>query len=241
MRLDPHYPSSYLTRLGRSQFAMDQYQQAATTLERSTGLNPQDDRAFVYLAAAYGHLGRKEEANTAVKQANRLRTGRRWGELSLDDINFWNWMGDRKSLREGLAIASVNSGSAWKSRVTRTGDGIQVEGPAKINIGKAKKLHESGVPFIDVSRLFFQGHIPGTHNLRWWRGRTNLGPREFNEIRLMEIADKSQGMVVYASGDQFQAAQASAYSFENGFQNVYYFEDGLDKWKTAGYPVETGK
>jgi rhodanese-related sulfurtransferase len=50
-------------------------------------------------------------------------------------------------------------------------------------------------------------------------------------------------MVVYSSGGngQYQAAQASAYAFEYGFQNVYFFEDGLDKWKAAGYPVETGK
>jgi TolB-like protein/class 3 adenylate cyclase/Flp pilus assembly protein TadD/rhodanese-related sulfurtransferase len=244
MRHDPHYPGSYLTRLGRAQFAMDQYRQAADTLERSTGLNPEDDHAFVYLAAAYAHLGRKEEAKTAVKQANRLRAERRWGELYLEDISFWNWMGDRKSLREGLAIAGVKSGIAWISRVTRTVDGIRVEGPTEINIDKAKTLHESGIPFIDTSRMFIQGRIPGAHNLLWYRGvRGNLGPRELNEIRLMEIVDKSQGMVIYNSGGggQYQAAQASAYAFELGFQNVYFFEDGLDKWKAAGYPVETGK
>lgn len=243
MRLDPRYPSSYLTRLGRAQFAMGQYQQAATTLERSTGLNLQDDRAFVYLAAAYGQLGRKEEANTEVKQANRLRTGRRWGELSLDDISFWNWMGDRKSLREGLTIAGVSSGLGWKSRVKRTENAIEVEGTTSINVEKAKQLHESGAIFIDTSRIYPQGHIPGSHNLLWWRGRTNLGPREFNETRLLEITNKSKDLVLYASGGggQFQAAQASAYAFENGFQNVYYFEDGLNKWKAAGYPIETGK
>ena len=243
MRLDPRFPSSYLTRLGRAQFAIGQHQQAANTLERSIGLNPEDDRAFVYLAAAYGHLGRKEEAKNAVKQANRLRAGRRWGELSLDDINFWNWMGDRKSLREGLAIAGVKSGNAWKSRVTRTVDGIRVEGPTKINVEKAKRLHESGVPFIDTSRIFIQGRIPGAHNLIWQRGKFIFGPREFNEIRLMEIIDKSQDMVVYASSGNgaYNAAQASAYAFEFGFQNVYFFEDGLDKWKAAGFPVETGE
>lgn len=243
MRLDPHYPGSYLTRLGRAQFAIGQLQQAATTLERSIGLNPEDDRAFVYLAAAYGHLGRKEEAKNAIKQANRLRAERRWGEISLEDINFWNWMGDRKSLREGLAIAGVKSGNAWKSRVTRTVDGIRVEGPSKINVEKAKKLHESGVPFIDTSRIFIQGRIPGAHNLIWQRGKFIFGPREFNEIRLMEIIDKSQDMVVYASSGNgaYNAAQASAYAFEFGFKNVYFFEDGLDKWKAAGFPVETGR
>ena len=243
MRLDPHYPSSYLTRLGRAQFAMGQHRQAATTLERSTGLNPEDDRAFVYLAAAYAHLGREAEAKTAVMQANRLRAERRWGELSLDDVNFWKWVGDRQRLRAGLAMAGVKSGNAWSSRATTTADGIRVEGPTKISVEKAKELHESGVPFIDTSRMYVQGRIPRAHNLIWWRGSSILGPREFNEIRLKEIADKSQGMVVYASGGngQFDAAQASAYAFEYGFQNVYYFEDGLEKWKAAGYPVETGK
>ena len=243
MRLDPHYPSSYLTRLGRAEFALGQYKQTVITLDRSTGLNPEDDRAFVYLAAAYAHLGREEEAKNAVMQANRLREERRWGELSLEDISFWNWMGDRTSLREGLAIAGLKSGSEWKSRVIRTVDGIDVEGPTKINVEKAKKLHESGVPFIDTSRIFIQGRIPGAHNLIWHRGKLSFGPREFNEVRLLEVADKTQGLVVYASGGngQFSAAQASAYAFEYGFRKVYFFEYGLDRWKAAGYPIETGK
>ena len=47
MRLDPYYPASYLTRLGRAQFAMGQFQDAAATLERAASRNPNDDWTFV--------------------------------------------------------------------------------------------------------------------------------------------------------------------------------------------------
>ena len=240
MRLDPQYPSSYLTRLGRAEFELGQYQKAAVTLERATGLNAQDDRAFVYLAATYGHLGRLEEANSAVEKVNILRKARRWGEITLEDIRNWNWIGDRQRLREGLTKAGVATGYEWYSRVSGVGKETEVEGAIKISAEKAKQLHESGVPFVDISQIYVQRRIPGAHNLVWIRDRLSLGPREFNESRLLEIADKSQSVVIYHtnSNEQF-TAYASAYAVEHGFQKVYYFASGLDGWIAAGYPIYT--
>jgi len=70
-----------------------------------------------------------------------------------------------------------------------------------------------------------------------------MGPREFNEIRLKEIASESGGMVIYhPNGGTTRigaladfSTQAAAY----GFRNVYYLLDSLDDWKKAGYPLET--
>jgi tetratricopeptide (TPR) repeat protein len=243
MQLDNQYPSCYLTRLGRARFDLGQYAEAAATLERATELNPDDDRSFVYLAAAYGYLGRDADAISAVDRLNWLRSEIRWGILTIEEINRWRWTGDRKRLKEGLVLAGVESGYDWYSRVTNAGDSMDIEGAAVIGIEQARQLHEAGVPFIDFSTIGTgQKSILGTHKIRW--GRDNeMGPREFNLIRLTEVATKSGGMVVYHpnGSNKRWGALAAAYAVELGFENVYYLRDSVDDWKKAGYPLDPGK
>ena len=243
MQLNPHYPSSYLTRLGRAQFALGNYSEATTTLKSAVELNPEDDRAFVYLAAAYGHLGHKADALSAVDSVNRLRSQNRWGNLTIEEINRWRWTSNRKRLKEGLVLAGVESGHNWYSRVTSSGDNMEIEGATVIGIEEAKQLHEAGIPFIDFTQIGTgQKSILGTHKLRWGRDR-DMGPREFNLIRLMEVTSKSGGMVVYHpnGSNKRWGALAAAYAAHLGFTNVYYLQDSLDDWKKAGYPVEADK
>jgi adenylate cyclase len=242
MRLDPHFPASYLTRLGRAQFGLGQYQEAAATLERSIERNLQDGRAYVFLIAAYGHLGLEEEANSAILNANIVRARTGWDDLSLNEIRRWKWAGDLENLREGLAKAGVKQNYDWYALVKRTGDKFAVEGATKIDAGKAKQLHDRGVQFIDIYRLHVLGHIPGARTLIWARPSNSMAvPRDFNKSRLLEIVGKTQETVIYSSGFSKYAAYASAYAVDNGFQKVYFFEDGFEAWKAAGYPVETDK
>ncbi len=112
IRLDPHYPVSFLSLLGRAQFVDQDYQAAVTTFERAANRNPNDDWTFVYLGAAYGHLGREQDAKTAVERANDLRAQ----AGTLENVNtpgFGIWRGElpeRKLLREGLKKAGVKPG-----------------------------------------------------------------------------------------------------------------------------------
>jgi len=242
MRLDPHFPASYLTRLGRAQFGLGLYQEAVATLERSIERNPQDGRAYVFLIAAYGHLGLEEEANSAILNANIVRARTGWDDLTLNTISNWKWVGNLKNLSEGLAKAGVKSDYDWYALVKRTGDKITVEGVTKIEVGKAKQLHDRGVQFIDIYRFHFSGHIPGAHSLIWARTSHSVAvPRDFNKRRLLEIIDKTQETVIYSSGRSDYAAYASAYAVSSGFQKVYFFEDGIEAWKASGYPVEIDK
>ena len=242
MRLNPRYPGSYLTRLGRAQFAQGRYEEAVTSLMRSVDLNSQDDRAFIFLAAAYGYLGLKQDAMSAIKSANRLRSENRWGNLTLEEIGRWRWLGDRKRLREGLRLAGLETGYEWHSRLIEKEGYFEIRGATSIDLQTAKRLHDAGVPFIDMSTLHVQARIPGAHNLRWGRLK-EMSPREFNEIRLMEIAPKSGEIVIYHphGSTVVDAVAATAYAVEHGFQTVYYFRDGLESWKSAGYPVAAGK
>jgi len=70
MRLDPHYPALPWAFLGFAYFCMEQYEEAATLLERSSKNNPEllsekgaeGSLIAPILAAAYGYLGRNKDA-----------------------------------------------------------------------------------------------------------------------------------------------------------------------------------
>ena len=244
MRLDPLYPTSYLVLLAWTQFAMGEYVDAVATLERVVDLDAANHRTYIYLAATYGHLGRQVDANMALDKANELRAKAGWGPYTLASVDELEWIGDSTLFKEGLRKAGVASGSDDWSRLVKTvlieetgASRIEVEGATTIDVEKAKTLHDQNVPFIDVSKPWYQEHIPGSHFLMiWFTGRDT----EFNEVRLARIAERSQPLVIYSSGLERRAANACAMAVTWGFQHVYYFENGLQKWKAAGYTVARG-
>jgi TolB-like protein/class 3 adenylate cyclase/Flp pilus assembly protein TadD len=110
MRLDPHYPPDYLYFLGKAQFFMGQYDEAATTLEEVKQRFPDYDWAFFYLAATYGHLGREQEAKSAIKAFNERIV--KAGSKPIPSLQWINTIPfkerkDAERLREGLRTAGV--------------------------------------------------------------------------------------------------------------------------------------
>ncbi len=240
MRLDPHFPTSYLTRLGRAQFAMGDYDSAAATFDRAAGRNPENDWTFVYLAAAYGHLGNQQDAKIAVETANALRAQRGWSALTLENVDATRaWaetvavLPERKFLREGLGKAGVDAGTGWRALVKSAAPtGYEVEGAVTIDADAAKALHGRGVNFVDTRRgaLWSHGRIPGAHSLFVLDG--------FDELRLLEIVGKDEEVVIYGREEDRDIANAAAKAVVWGFQKVYYLDDGFNGWKQEGYPVE---
>ena len=111
MRVDPHYPPVFLSFLGLAQFSLEQYEQAAESLEAATGLNREDAAGVLLLGATYGHLGRKQEAQSAVAAFDALM--KRRGDFPPITATFaWGTWGfvkrpDRDRLFDGLVLAGV--------------------------------------------------------------------------------------------------------------------------------------
>ncbi len=108
MRLNPHYPPSYLYELGLAQFGMEQFAKAAGSLEKAIALNPDDRWSRRLLLAAYGHLGRGEDAAKIFKAAEENWRG--FDPLSVRGVAFWypfKQPGDAERLAEGLRRANV--------------------------------------------------------------------------------------------------------------------------------------
>jgi tetratricopeptide (TPR) repeat protein len=80
MRLDPLYPAYPLLLLGEAHFNMEQYEEAVNFIKRSIKHNPDlvneksvyQGRGSIFLIAAYGHLGRLEEAQDAGSKMVKL-------------------------------------------------------------------------------------------------------------------------------------------------------------------------
>jgi TolB-like protein len=67
MRRDPHSTGGALPLLGMAYFCLGQFDRAEAFLERSVRLNPKSFWGFLFLASAYGHLGRDQQASAALE------------------------------------------------------------------------------------------------------------------------------------------------------------------------------
>ena len=85
IRLDPHHPPSYLITLGASQFGMERFEEAVSTLERAVKQNPDNELAYIYLASTLGHRGHMEQADDVIEALNVVRNRLGFRELSLRD------------------------------------------------------------------------------------------------------------------------------------------------------------
>ncbi len=66
MRLDPHFPSLFVFYRGLAEFEQNRMEEAAITLQNAARLSPDAPLPLLFLAAAYGHLGREKEAADAI-------------------------------------------------------------------------------------------------------------------------------------------------------------------------------
>ncbi len=241
MRLDPLYPSIYLSLLGQAHFAAGQYHQAVESFTQAAERNPDNDWTAVYLAAAYGQLGLKEQAARALQKARELRAKSGWGELTLlmadkhkTNRYYFKWFGDYKPLRAGLLKAGIKTGLEWKNLVSFNDLDFSVDGATEIDVETAKKLHDRGVRFIDTHYFWHEQRIPEARFLDVWA-------YEFNDVALSNIVNKTEEVVIYSSHshDAKWLPQGVALAVSWGYQNIYYFKNGLERWKQAGHTVET--
>ena len=247
MRLDPRYPYEYLFWLGLAQFNMEQFEQAAETLRRATQGNPEDDRALILLAAAYGQLGRVEEAQFAAEAQNQVRERRSaqrpdkdglqqgiesflLGPYALEDVDLWLFQesSDRERLRDGLRVAGLPE-FGESSDVSP----LFVTGANTIDVVEAKQQYDRGVLFIDVRDItdWRIGRIKGARSMD--------SEVKFTEEALSAVINRDEAVVIYCHGSRcLRSSKTVGMAVSWGFTNISYFRDGVPAWKIAGYPIE---
>jgi tetratricopeptide (TPR) repeat protein len=72
MRLDPGYQDTLEYGLGKAYFFMSQFEQSMVSFERAYKSNPNNVTPLWYLPAVYAHLGRQQEAETALAKLKEI-------------------------------------------------------------------------------------------------------------------------------------------------------------------------
>jgi TolB-like protein/rhodanese-related sulfurtransferase/Flp pilus assembly protein TadD len=224
-------------RIGESLFHLERYDAAAGYFEVTTERSPDDEWSRLYLAAIYGHLGRKQDGKSLMEVTEQLlaKKGRR--PFTLASINGWAFKdpADGERFREGLRQAGVPQGGASPpAKYMGVVDAAtEVRGATTVNTTWAKALSDRGVPFVDVRRDFDwkAGHVPGAQQLHLYH--------DFTEAKLSDVVAKNEEFVVYGGGlGSGWSTRAVATAVSMGFTKVYFFREGFPGWKAAGYPIE---
>lgn len=107
-RLGPR--SRHLFNVGEAQFHLERYEETAVTLLNYSDSHSDDFPPFLYLAAAYGHLGQKQNAKTAFETYNKIRVslGHPAASSALDQVAIFylkDGGSEQERVREGLLKA----------------------------------------------------------------------------------------------------------------------------------------
>ncbi len=111
-----------------------------------------------------------------------------------------------------------------------------VEGTTTVDASEVKEMAAAGAIIVDVRnpRLFARRHVPGAIHLDL--------KTAYNREALAKVAGKQDKVVLYCSGVKCaRSYRAAQQAVSWGYENVYYFRDGIVEWRKAGYPVESGK
>ena len=252
IRINPHYPPTYLHALGRALFYNGQYLEAAKIFKRVVSLQPERPNSYVPLAATYGHLGRLEEAEAALTKLNEIAAKYNYAPLTVQEVGIsleetypFEDSSYPEPMFEGLRKAGLPEGAApegeefdFKALVSlhvgENGRYFDVEGVTKIDVATVKALSDRGVTIIDVRDpgSYARGHIPGAVHI-------DLNT-ELTEENLASLVKKSEDVVFHCWGIICEySAIASAKATLWGYTRVYYFDGGLPAWKAGGFAIAT--
>ena len=189
MRLDPHYPAQYLERLGLAYFSAEQFEAAAESLARARKRNP--GIAAWTLAAAYGHLGREEEAATTLKEYQEYRG---WSSLGAVDAVVGYHPYKRREDAERLGDGLVKAGLCCQDKLesylatvpggnwnfTRTvGVAKSFEKPTGVSVLTEAEIHNQvvGNTITEISdgKKWSQYYLTDGTLLEIWKGQRYCG------------------------------------------------------------------
>jgi len=97
------------------------------------------------------------------------------------------------------------------------------------------KQKGNGPAIINVldEQYFRKEHIPGSENIP-------VSADDFVQQVAQRVDSKTKPVIVYCANTECDASPKAAKLLdENGFENVYDYEGGMDAWKEAGLKVES--
>ena len=139
------------------------------------------------------------------------------------------WVAAGRPLESGLSV-----GASFDGSISGLGES-QLLADARRSVPLVSAGDLSGedsitVLFVDTSRDFARGHVPGA---RW-------APRGWLEWEVGDLVPSTAAHVVVTCGDGRQSLLAAANLLEMGYSNVAALDGGMAAWRAEGLPVEEG-
>lgn len=146
MRLDPRPPALFLYYLGFAEFNQEQFGAAAATLKRATMLNPNDQYALLALGAAYGYLGRKQDAASTIG---------RHDELAVQQG------GVPATVEYAAYVHACFCGATWQTVAARLSKGLRVAGVPE-SLSRGEFFEKNRLSAQEIRLLIFGHRVHGS-------------------------------------------------------------------------------
>ena len=139
------------------------------------------------------------------------------------------WVAAGRPLESGLSV-----GASFDGSISGLGESqLLVDARRSVPLVSAGDLSGEDpmtVLFVDTSRDFARGHVPGA---RW-------APRGWLEWEVGDLAPSTTARIVVTCGDGRQSLLAAATLLEMGYSNVAALDGGMAAWRAEKLPVEEG-
>jgi len=119
---------------------------------------------------------------------------------------------------------------------------LRIEGGRVISVDEAKAIFDSGKAlFIDVRNPlnFGRGHIPSAIAMPF--DGKEAGQPEKSDFRKKLPVHKGASIVFYSHGPTgWKSYRAALEAIRAGYGNVMWMREGLEGWRSKGYPISVG-
>ncbi len=115
---------------------------------------------------------------------------------------------------------------------------VSVTGVTTVDSAKAYELWKSRAWFVDPRKpsQFEVSRIPGALNIEYDPG---MPDQQLTPASLEAEVPKADPVVFYCNAEKCdRSSWGAALAVEWGWEQVYYYRDGIPAWTKAGYPVE---
>lgn len=139
------------------------------------------------------------------------------------------WIEAGRPLESGLSV-----GASFDGSISGLGESLLLsDAREQVSTISARELSaddSAAVLFVDTSRDFSRGHVPGSH----WV------PRGWLEWQVEEFVPSTDSRVVVTCGDGRQSLLAAVTLGKMGYSNVAVLNGGITAWRANNLPVEQG-
>ena len=152
-----------------------------------------------------------------------------YGEVYALDGGVGAWADAGRSLESGSSVAALFDGS-----ISGAGEPQLLldarNDVTTVSASAVQKDSSAVVLFVDTSRDFSRGHVPGA----------GWAPRGWLEWQADDFIPSTDARVIVTCGDGRQSLLAAATLQLMGYSNVAALDGGMTAWRAAGLPVEEG-